>query len=1045
MVKFLKLLLPFLFIAGIAFGGARDKRTIADQADERQFTGQTESVSHVLSGWLIQNLDLATSQYKNVEYLSGGIVWLSAYSTTAPEVDFAYRSTDDGATWTKSVIATPGPGLCNIAAKDANTAIVGMYDGRIMRTTNGGARWDSVYYYGAGSGFMDGVKFMGDTVIAYGDAADSVVQVVRSTNAGATWTRITNLPAGTKNYLYGYATYGQGMDVFGQTVWISIYASGYDPGILKSTDAGLTWSLIVCPLTGGTANNYYFRSIHFKDANIGYAMDRQPGSSSSLARFLHKTTNGGLTWSDTINVEPGVVHANASPSAVKAIRGTSTVVGFGLSAATGPRTWWSTDDGTTWTPMAAPMLPGLTPAALYNGSFLTPTQGYAVGTRNVLKYTTGTPHFVTFMVNTSTVPDTLLSSVTITGDKAAITNWGAGAPLTKIGGDYWKGTVQFNEGDSVRYKIRVNGNWEANPADPNGLSPDNRGLILGTKDTVLPLQFFNNKGNGTPQYFRPWPTVPDSFINIWFRTNMQGFQSKPFNSNTDTVGVRGDKHNSTFNDAADFGWAPTRYLTRENSAANGGFSYNANNFWSGVVKLRKSLINVGDTVDYKFLIGFDWGREEQGNNRFFKIPVGKADTTLAWTWYNNERPVVVTFSDTCVITFKTNMSTAISHGGFSIGDTIQVQSGWFGTAIEQGRTRNLLRQGLTNLYQYTDTIITKVGNLLDYQYYVVKNGISIRENYFNFQFTGPAGNAEQERRQITVASKNFTVLDTVSKISDARRQPDFANQSKLAKNVKVMWEVDMRPAYYEVKYGGVWLNAIQGPDTLKNVDSIRVWGVSINGPATGGANGPLATDWATWDRGISQDSSKRKMWDDGPAGGHGDAVAGDSLFTVTFRYTTANVKGQVFKFGIRGSDNESGFGLNHLENISDADTVYTIHAQWGSINPNFYSKWDYDLRKPRLTSVDELPGVPLVYSLEQNYPNPFNPSTRIEFSIPATSNVVLKVYNILGQEVVTLVNESLKVGNHAVTFDASRFASGVYLYRLTAGQFVSTKKMLLLK
>jgi len=59
--------------------------------------------------------------------------------------------------------------------------------------------------------------------------------------------------------------------------------------------------------------------------------------------------------------------------------------------------------------------------------------------------------------------------------------------------------------------------------------------------------------------------------------------------------------------------------------------------------------------------------------------------------------------------------------------------------------------------------------------------------------------------------------------------------------------------------------------------------------------------------------------------------------------------------------------------------------------------------------------------------------------------VELRVYNILGQEVATLVNENLKVGRHAVTFDASRLASGVYLYKITAGSFISTKKMLLLK
>jgi hypothetical protein len=89
--------------------------------------------------------------------------------------------------------------------------------------------------------------------------------------------------------------------------------------------------------------------------------------------------------------------------------------------------------------------------------------------------------------------------------------------------------------------------------------------------------------------------------------------------------------------------------------------------------------------------------------------------------------------------------------------------------------------------------------------------------------------------------------------------------------------------------------------------------------------------------------------------------------------------------------------------------------------------------------------APQTYALSQNYPNPFNPSTKIEFAIPKTSQVQLKVYDILGQEVATLVNETMTVGSHAVTFDASKLASGVYLYKIVAGDYVSSKKMVLMK
>lgn len=97
------------------------------------------------------------------------------------------------------------------------------------------------------------------------------------------------------------------------------------------------------------------------------------------------------------------------------------------------------------------------------------------------------------------------------------------------------------------------------------------------------------------------------------------------------------------------------------------------------------------------------------------------------------------------------------------------------------------------------------------------------------------------------------------------------------------------------------------------------------------------------------------------------------------------------------------------------------------------------------TGVTVIPGVVQSFQLNQNYPNPFNPSTKIDFSIPSTGLVQLKVYNVLGQEVATLVNENMTVGSHSVTFDASRLASGIYLYKLVTGNFVSTKKMVLLK
>ncbi|MDX9712940.1 MAG: T9SS type A sorting domain-containing protein [Ignavibacteriaceae bacterium] len=89
--------------------------------------------------------------------------------------------------------------------------------------------------------------------------------------------------------------------------------------------------------------------------------------------------------------------------------------------------------------------------------------------------------------------------------------------------------------------------------------------------------------------------------------------------------------------------------------------------------------------------------------------------------------------------------------------------------------------------------------------------------------------------------------------------------------------------------------------------------------------------------------------------------------------------------------------------------------------------------------------LPIAVELEQNFPNPFNPSTTISFSIPTEEFVTLKVFNSLGEEVAELVNETKPAGNYSVSFDAANLSSGIYFYKITAGNFSDTKKMIILK
>ncbi len=106
--------------------------------------------------------------------------------------------------------------------------------------------------------------------------------------------------------------------------------------------------------------------------------------------------------------------------------------------------------------------------------------------------------------------------------------------------------------------------------------------------------------------------------------------------------------------------------------------------------------------------------------------------------------------------------------------------------------------------------------------------------------------------------------------------------------------------------------------------------------------------------------------------------------------------------------------------------------------------YEYEMHGDDVREIP-VPGIPSELALEQNYPNPFNPTTVVSFQLPVVSKVTLVVYDVLGREVTTLIDETKPAGGYSVQWDASRFASGMYLVRLTAGRFTATRKILLLR
>jgi len=126
-------------------------------------------------------------------------------------------------------------------------------------------------------------------------------------------------------------------------------------------------------------------------------------------------------------------------------------------------------------------------------------------------------------------------------------------------------------------------------------------------------------------------------------------------------------------------------------------------------------------------------------------------------------------------------------------------------------------------------------------------------------------------------------------------------------------------------------------------------------------------------------------------------------------------------------------------------TIYFWRVR--ATNPTGTGAWSpvYRFRTVQVAGIAPGESAPTSYGLDQNYPNPFNPATTIGYRLPQAGKVTIVVYDVLGQEVTRLVDEVQAAGDYAVPWNAASRASGVYLVRMTAGAYVATKRMLLIK
>jgi len=158
-----------------------------------------------------------------------------------------------------------------------------------------------------------------------------------------------------------------------------------------------------------------------------------------------------------------------------------------------------------------------------------------------------------------------------------------------------------------------------------------------------------------------------------------------------------------------------------------------------------------------------------------------------------------------------------------------------------------------------------------------------------------------------------------------------------------------------------------------------------------------------------------------------------------------------FGFNIERKDAENSEWLNigfvKGHGTSSAPNSYSFIDIPGMVNKYYYRLKQTDLNGLFVYSsqISAAPELPAKFLLEQNYPNPFNPVTEINYSLPIKGYVTIKVFDILGRETATLINENKEAGNYKVEFHADKIPSGTYIYQLQSGNFLQTKKMLLLK
>jgi hypothetical protein len=545
-------------------------------------------------------------------------------------------------------------------------------------------------------------------------------------------------------------------------------------------------------------------------------------------------------------------------------------------------------------------------------------------------------------------------------------------------------TMALAPNTTYEYKFAIGLTWH--DKDEPG---SNRTVKIGAADTVLPVLFFRNEhpsGNPAP---------------VVFNVDMSLIAKSNFNPATQKVMVAG-----TF----------TKWGTNAIEMSD------PNN--DSIYTVQVDTIKSGTNIEFKFLYSSglpkdgSWEDLPEGGNRKYFVLDGT--NTINAFWANKDPNVTLGNGN---IIFLVDMSVMNEVGIYDpVVDSLQLRANF--NAWSAG-TNAVMGQDPINPLQWSrssDFVNTALNESEDYKYFVDINDTS--KHHWQDGYERPTPNGGGNRSVAFLGQVNQEVgMQYYDGI-----QPDWVIAA--GKNLQATFRVDMTPAMDPLK---------QVPTFNPATDTL--WWISEQ---------PTFVATQGW---YDKDQMKVLMLTD---------PDGDKIYEGTLNVKAPSFNSFMYRYGFVHKDETTGsmdwtIELGGFKNF--AYRVRFIH-QTGErtfVNP-------YTMNKDTWTNIEVKPAseqetdpynnavgvydkdiVANKYSLEQNYPNPFNPATKISFSIPESGIVTLKIYNLLGEEVSTLVNGDLKAGTYEANFNASNLTSGIYFYTIKAGNFSETKKMLLLK